>query len=588
MVTVSIIVTYKRDKLPYLKECLLHLAEQTVIPNEIIIIEDQMDKSSPVSDPDTIHQVIKEFGRPHQIKYRIIQLDHYSGKSVQINRGIIESTGEYIGICSADDYYEHDFIEESVKCVWADVTWSKFNIVDDKNRLVVPSKQPEWTEGQFLLNTIGFTVKRNMFCCMATWFARREVFIENKFDEKLMYNEDLEWFLRTVFVSKLRYQFINKVLANYRDCSAQTSKKITFFDIDKNNGYTMKKISNLVGKDLFNPRITESELLEITHAEKKNKKVNILNIGYIDCAGVMSKWKNIFDKYSKHKMRNLIEVEGGLRYDTDLFPGDSELNKVLRETDIFIFHPVIKGGENVGSIIEDGIDSGICRIDWKKVTAGKKVYAFVNGSTNLRAYVDKYTEKLQKQYEKIFVSTPDLLKLFPFAIYVPVPLDSLEEDKKEEKYDREFLTIYHFPTDPLIKNTQDFIEACEEINNPYLSYKIVTKVPNKEVLRLKKKIRLCFDHMQGYYGVNSLEAARVGCVPLVGVTKENISLLKEYVGSSDHPFQIVRDKEELKNYIKYYLEHPKELEIDSKFCIEWMKTYWDPKLHLKKFCEVLL
>lgn len=594
MVDVSIIVTFKKNKLPFLKECLTQLYNQTTKPSEIIIVEDWVSIDSPPNDPSKILDIISEveYETKFEIKTRLITLNNYSGKSVQINKGVILSKGEYVGICSADDYYEPNFIKECLKVSsQGDVVWAKYNIIDEKGRLVVPGKQVEWTEGQFLMNSIGYTLKRNMFCCMATWFAKREIFINNQFDIDLKYNEDLEWFLRTVFVSKLKYVFVNKILANYRSCPCQTSKMITTEEIDRNGKYTMNKINKLVGRDIFNLHIKESELLAIISTKPiPPKKYNILNVGYIDCAGVMSKWKCIFDKHSTHTMRNLIEMEGGLQYETDLFPYTPGIRKVIEDTDIFMFHPVICGGEHLDGIIKDGVDSQICGIDWSKYTKGKKVYAFINGSNNLRKNYLKYREILPKLYEKVFVSTPDLLELFPFATYIPAPLCCLKGDKEELIYKNKMLSIYHFPTDPSVKNTKEFEEVCRSIGPKYplFNHKIIQKFPNKEVLEIKRSIRLCFDHMQGYYGVNSLEAAQVGCVPLVGVTKDNLRIFKDYVGSDDHPFQIVRNEEELKNHIIYYLNHPDELEKDSKFCIQWMKKYWDPKLHLNKFCEVLI
>ena len=316
--------------------------------------------------------------------------------------------------------------------------------------------------------------------------------------------------------------------------------------------------------------------------------VNILNIGFIDCAGVMSKWKRLFDKYSKkYTMRNLVELKSGLNYEIDLVQNSLYLKEIIAKTDIFIFHPIIKRGWVADKIINDGVDSKICGINWKECTKGKKVFALLHGSTNLRTFKQQYTKTLQEQYERIFCTTPDLKQLFPFTEYIPVPLDLNKEiyksAKPRNKSNKGEIIIHHYPTDKAIKNTREFEEVCNELKKDYpkLKFKTITNMTNPQVIEDKKKIHLCFDHMQGYYGVNTLEAAAVGAVPLVGISKINSKIIKETINVKDIPFELVRTKEELKNTIKYYLDNPEEIKIMSKKNLEWMKKKWSPNVFYK-------
>lgn len=317
--------------------------------------------------------------------------------------------------------------------------------------------------------------------------------------------------------------------------------------------------------------------------------MNILNVGFSDCAGVMAKWKSIFDKYSTtHTMRNLIESSPDYYLDEiDLF-NNHELKQVIDNTDIFLFHIVIKQGHLTTGLINDGVGSNICGINWQEVVGDRKVYAILNGSTNLRHFSKEYSSLIPKLYSKVFCTTPDLALMFPFARFLPVPLD-INSPKYSPVNCRMITGCLHFPTDKPIKNTAEYLRTMEKVKSqfPTFVYRDISRMDNREVMQLKKHYLFCFDHFQGYYGVNSLEAASVGCIPLVNVAPENKQMVMDYVCAEDVPFEIVRNEDELFNSVKYYLENKGEALVKSVRCREWMEKYWCPKLHLDKFEKLL-
>ena len=326
--------------------------------------------------------------------------------------------------------------------------------------------------------------------------------------------------------------------------------------------------------------------------------MNFLYVGWIDCGGNGKKWSEIFSKYSKkHTFRCLVEKTGNLYYKPDLTPDSPELHKVIEKTDVFIFCPVIKNAHLTNGLINDGLMSNICGINWQKITEGKQVYACLAGSVNLRNNAEEYNRILQTQYQKVFCSTPDLKKLFPFANYLPNPLDlTLEKFKPLSLKERKKLMtgkfkICHFPTNRPIKNTDDYINVCSELSKEIegFTWHDISNYTNEEVMELKKRSHLCFDHMQGYYGINSIEAAAIGCIPLVGINAEAREMLKEYVGSKTLPFDTVRNIEELKNTIRYYSQMSnKDFEKRSKEVSSWMQKYWQPQDHFEKFERMLV
>lgn len=326
--------------------------------------------------------------------------------------------------------------------------------------------------------------------------------------------------------------------------------------------------------------------------------MNILNIGYTDCAGVMAKWKSILEPL--HTVRNLVYKPTIPGYDIDLIYGivpKKEILRIAKNTDLFIFHCYITRGDIIfengrNYYIKDGIESHIFDINWKKVTEGKKVYAYLNGSINLRHFAKFYKNKIFKNYNKVFCSTPDLTSIFDGSIYLPVPLKLTEykkllklEDYKEDDETR----ICHCPSDSKVKNTIEFGLVCDELKFIYSKFKytIISNTNNEIVLKIKRKCHMNFDHMQGYYGVNSLESAALGCVPLVGISDFCLSKFMEFAGSKDHPFEITRTRNELKDKIEYFINNKDKLKQRSKEVKNWMQRYWNEEINAKKIVKLL-
>ena len=109
------------------------------------------------------------------------------------------------------------------------------------------------SDKEFLDKTREWGGTHGMFCCMATWFARRQLFLDVPFDPELKLNEDLEWLLRASLVHGRRFTYIRKTLASYRVSSAQASKTLSNKRLQLHNRYTWAKINMLLGEEIFPP-----------------------------------------------------------------------------------------------------------------------------------------------------------------------------------------------------------------------------------------------------------------------------------------------------------------------------------------------
>ena len=84
-------------------------------------------------------------------------------------------------------------------------------------------------------------------------------------------------------------------------------------------------------------------------------------------------------------------------------------------------------------------------------------------------------------------------------------------------------------------------------DDPYhtLALDIIENTDYRECLRRKSRCHIVFDHMQGYYGVSSLESLSQGKPVICGLDNWNIRCIRKFAGTSRLPWVIARNKGEL-------------------------------------------
>ncbi len=236
-----------------------------------------------------------------------------------------------------------------------------------------------------------------------------------------------------------------------------------------------------------------------------------------DPAGTAINFTKAINKYTEHSCR-LITKE--IRYNF-MFKKDihlpwikskyewEEVEHLLKESDIFHFHMTA----------DEEIELGSFKV--KDYIKGKTIVHHHHGHPDFRANPEKYREKYKrKKRDKLLVSTPDLLKLLPEAMWQPnlVPInDNLYTPLKDKKYDT--VIISHSPTRKYLKNTEEFIEAVNMLKRERLNVEmdLIENTLHKECLKRKRQSHILFDHLQGYYGVSSLEGLSQGLSVVAGI-----------------------------------------------------------------------
>jgi hypothetical protein len=130
------------------------------------------------------------------------------------------------------------------------------------------------------------------------------------------------------------------------------------------------------------------------------------------------------------------------------------------------------------------------------------------------------------------------LQLLPEAKWQPnlVPIDDTLYTPLENKPDSPVI-ICHSPTRRDLKNTTEFIRAVSDLKR-YAKFPIelclIENTPHKECLRLKRAAHVLFDHLQGYFGVSSLEGLSQGSASSPGWMTGTGGILKPLPGRRNY------------------------------------------------------
>lgn len=90
----------------YLTDCIESIVKQTILPHELIIVDD--------ASTDQSIQIIKQYAKKYSwIRY--LQNEKNLGIFDTNNRGTALATGDYLSLLASDDIYRPNFIEEHLK-----------------------------------------------------------------------------------------------------------------------------------------------------------------------------------------------------------------------------------------------------------------------------------------------------------------------------------------------------------------------------------------------------------------------------------------------------------------------------------------
>lgn len=294
-----------------------------------------------------------------------------------------------------------------------------------------------------------------------------------------------------------------------------------------------------------------------------------------DPAGMAIGFSNAVNKYTEHTCRLITkEIRYNFMFEKDLHlpwldsNGFDEIESLLTTADIFHFHMTA----------DECIDIG--PFQPKDYIKGKEILHHHHGHPEFRSNPDRFREKYRRLGRKAIVSTPDLLKLMPEASWQPnlVPIsDPLYRPIAVEQTD--IIRVCQAPTRKDLKNTDDFARVTRRLQDrfPFMEPVVIDNTRHTECLRIKQACHIHFDHMQGYYGVSSLESLSQGKPVIAGLDEWNIKWIETFTGSSVLPWVVARNVEQLEAQLGVLLADDAFRNDVGKKSRIFMENYWSER-----------
>ncbi|MCZ8528423.1 glycosyltransferase family 2 protein [Alteromonas sp. PRIM-21] len=248
-----VITTYNRPH--FLKEALVGVSQQTLAPCEVIIIDDCS------TEPyDEIFPIIESI----QAKY--LKQKSGIGANAARNIGISEATGDVIAFLDDDDVWLPFYLETIHRefSNGADAVVSGFKQLG-KEEVVVTNKDLRVSKTSLL--------RGNTYCGMSGFSAKRQVLLNNFFDESLNNGQDWDLYVR-LFQQGVKFINIPRALFLYRfqneDGIGAKVRKMKPSEINKRLGSAYKHKSFL-GDYWFKKRVCEQILFSLKHKNEKSR-----------------------------------------------------------------------------------------------------------------------------------------------------------------------------------------------------------------------------------------------------------------------------------------------------------------------------
>jgi hypothetical protein len=318
--------------------------------------------------------------------------------------------------------------------------------------------------------------------------------------------------------------------------------------------------------------------------------MDILMIAINDPAGTGILFSQALNRHTQHDCRLVtLETRYNHSWDHDLHlpcldrQGLEELESLLRESEVFHFHMTADEHLRLGPFLV---------ADYIK---GKAIVHHHHGHPDFRANPLKYQEKYRRLGRgNLLVSTPDLLRLLPKARWqpnlVPVHEDRYMPLQRENKDWEGVLRLTHSPTRRDLKNTDELLRVVREMRQigEEIELDLIDNVPHRVCLERKKISHACFDHMQGYFGMSSLESLSHGLATIAGLDDWCREHAAAMAGTDDLPWVVARNAGELRGRLAVLCREPHLRREAGERARNFMVEYWSDQRwagHLGRFYE---
>jgi glycosyltransferase involved in cell wall biosynthesis len=299
--------------------------------------------------------------------------------------------------------------------------------------------------------------------------------------------------------------------------------------------------------------------------------MRIVMVAVNDPAGTAISFARALNACTPHRCRVVtLEIRYNFLFEKDLhmpwLKEYGELEQVLRDADLFHFHMTA----------DEDLPLGPFRV--RDFLRGRPVVHHHHGEPPFRADPRRFAEREISLGRRAIVSTPDLLRGYPEAAWIPNPVPINDPDYRPHNGNGRngSIVVGHSPTRTDLKNTAEFRAVMARIarRDPRVRARIIENTRHRDCLRLKRECDVFFDHMQGYFGVSSLESLSQGVPTIAGLDEWNLDQVRRFAGGGDAPWVIARDAESLERRVADLAGDPALRGSIGKASRRWMERCW--------------
>jgi len=314
--------------------------------------------------------------------------------------------------------------------------------------------------------------------------------------------------------------------------------------------------------------------------------MNILMIAVNDPAGTGIGFCRAVNRLGRHHCRIVtLETRYTHSWPKDLHVPDldeaglAELEHLLKTSDVLHFHMTADENLRLGPFLP------------ADYLAGKAIVHHEHGHHDFRSNPEDFRAKYRELGRKnLLVSTPDLKRMMPEARWQPNLVHQNEPVlRPAERRWSGPLKVAHSPTRKDLKNTDELLAVVQGLRTrgSALELDLIDNVPHSECLARKRAAHVLFDHMQGYYGVSSLEGLSQGLAVIAGLDAWNRAHVAEFSGLAEDalPWVLANSAEDLAARLR-------ELAADMDLCRargeasrRFMENCWSEEKVAGQLCD---
>jgi glycosyltransferase involved in cell wall biosynthesis len=325
--------------------------------------------------------------------------------------------------------------------------------------------------------------------------------------------------------------------------------------------------------------------------------MNIVHVTTTDPAGSVINFVNAVNRHTPHRAR-LITTNRIEEYDfpADLhwiMDGGDEMFALLEQADVIHLHKVDNEFELEVDMPKLGVVRKLSIAELLKQFPQKKVVYHIHGHPYERGNVEENAANYKALGGRVLCSTPDLeemykphydgVQYFPNCVpvndvtYLPRPVDApILGSDGVARY-----LVSQTPTHAVLKNCHVIEQAVRNVAKKHpVAYDKAWNLPQHFALRRKRISSVVFDHIEGYYGLSSLEGLSMGKPVIAGLSDYTICSIASFFGITpqDLPWVVARDQQQIEEKLDLLFSDEAYRHAAGKASRKFMEEVWSDRV----------